>query len=199
MLPDDPNQQPGDPEETSPELTQPDYSTRRIEPQDLEPPAASELPAPRDYATRKLESDQPETGEFSTRRINPDELFSALEPPAIPPAAPAEPTRVIDEPPGAALVFSLPDTPPQAETPPAPEAPRASGFSLPPTPETPPPGGFTLPPDPVPPAGAPPAKKDNTVMWIAGIAAVVVLVLCCLCACTIIALTAIGSGNGLNF
>ncbi len=134
-----------------------------------------ETPTESSAETRRLEESQPEN---ATRRLDPNQLFEALEPepePIPPPsptptevqaALPAEPTQYIDEPPSAppTQVASVVEPPP-------------------------PPQSVATPSQSISPESEKPAKDNR--LTIAIIAGVVVVLLACICACTSLGVIAI--------
>lgn len=140
----------------------------------------SDVPPSEMHENQPTESRPLEEGrvENATRRIDPDQLFAALEPEPepIPPPSPtpaqaqeipaAEPTQYIDEPPA------------------APPTQVASVVEPPPSPQP-----FAAPSQP-PRTESDKPTKDNR-LTIAIVAGVVVVLLACICACTALGVIAI--------
>jgi hypothetical protein len=122
--------------------------------------------------TENPELEESSAGDKATRKIDPDELFAALEDESAPPPEPA--TEILTQSEGSAATVILPDIPE-----PAPAA-RTTAE---------PPPAPVAPPKPVSPPPPAPGKENR--ISVAVIIAISVVALVCICACTIVALTAL--------
>lgn len=113
--------------------------------------------------------------DYATRRIEPDELFNAIEKEiAAKPEAATEILTQAEDPAATIVVKEIPEASPA----------KPAAVEPPSAPE--------IPAPPVSPATPDAPKKDNR-MLIAIVAAVTLVVVMCICACTIIAVAAIST------